>query len=91
MRTRLCEWLTVALLTSLTGHAAAADSRGSLAGTWSLDDGSEDPVRALDPRNGGDGLGRRIARSVTVFGIPVGSLPLPGDDKANEDPSHPSK
>ncbi len=91
MRTRVFEWLTVALLMSFTSHALAADSRGSLAGTWSLDDRSEDPVRALDPRNGGDGLGRRIVRGINVFGIPVGSLPLPGDDKAGEDPLSPQQ
>lgn len=91
MRTRVFAWLPVALLLSFTGPMAAAESRGSLAGTWTLDDRSEDPVRALDPRNGGDGLGKRIARSVNVFGIPVGSLPLPGDDKADEDPLSPQQ
>jgi hypothetical protein len=92
MRTLLFEWLTVALLMACTGHAAAADAHDSLAGTWSLDDGSsDDPVRAIDPRNGGDGLGRRIARSVNVFGIPVGSLPLPGDDEADEEPLSPGQ
>ena len=83
--------VTVALLL-LAGHAAAADSGPSLAGTWSLDDrSSDDPVHELDPRNGGEGLGRRIVNGATVFGIPVGSLPLPGDDEKEEDPLTPEQ
>ena len=92
MRTKAVEWLTIVLLMAAAGHAAAADARGSLAGTWSLDErASDDSVRELDPRNGGDGLGRRIASSVNVFGIPVGSLPLPGDDEADEEPLSPGQ
>jgi hypothetical protein len=75
------EWLTLALL-SAAGPVAAADSGASLAGTWLLEDrSSDDPVEELLGRQG-EGLGSRIARSVNVFGIPVGSLPLPeGDDE----------
>jgi hypothetical protein len=84
-------WLTVALML-LAGQAAAAESRDSLAGAWSLDErSSDDPVHELDPRNGGDGLARRIARGATVFGIPVGSLPLPGDEEAEEEPLSPQQ
>ena len=48
MKTRSVEWLAVALL-CLGGHAAAAaESAGSLAGTWSLDDrSSDDPVSEI--------------------------------------------
>jgi hypothetical protein len=91
MKTKAVEWLAVALL-SVAGPVAAADLGNSLAGTWSLDDrSSDDPVRELDPRNGGDGLARRIARGATVFGIPVGSLPLPGDEEAEEEPLSPEQ
>lgn len=84
MKTRVVEWLTVALL-SAAAHVAAADSGDSLAGTWLLDDrSSDDPVRELLGRQG-DGLGSRIVRSVNVFGIPVGSLPLPGDDEESNE------
>ena len=90
MRIKTVGWLAVALL--VTGPVTAADSAESLAGTWSLDDrSSDDPVQKLDPRNGGEGLGRRIASGVNVFGIPVGSLPLPGDDKAEEEPLSPEQ
>jgi hypothetical protein len=92
MRTRAVEWLAVALLLPVAGAAAAADPADSLAGTWSLDDrSSDDPVREIDPRNGGEGLGRRIANGATIFGIPVGSLPLPGDDEAEEEALSPQQ
>jgi hypothetical protein len=82
--------VTVALLL-LAGHAAAADSGPSLAGTWSLDDrSSDDPVDEIAGKHG-NGLGRQIVRSVNVFGIPVGSLPLPGDDEEKEDPLTPQQ
>ena len=91
MKTKAVSWLAGALM-AVAGHVATADSGNSLAGTWSLDDrSSDDPVHELDPRNGGEGLGRRVARSVNVFGIPVGSLPLPGDDEEEEDPLTPEQ
>jgi hypothetical protein len=69
---------------SLAGHVVAAESGDSLAGTWSLDDrASDDPVAEIDGKRG-DGLGRRIVRSVNVFGIPVGSLPLPDAEEEEE-------
>jgi hypothetical protein len=90
MRTKTVDWLAVMLM-SVASHVAAADP-ASLAGAWSLDErSSDDPVHELDPRNGGDGLGRRLVKSVNVFGIPVGSLPLPGDDEAEEEPLSPQQ
>ena len=39
-----------------------------------------------------DMLGRQIVKSVNIFGIPVGSLPLPGDEEENkEDPLTPAQ
>jgi hypothetical protein len=78
------------VLMAMAGPVTAADSDGSLAGAWSLDErSSDDPVRELQGRTGGDGLGRRIVRSVNVFGIPVGSLPLP-DGEDEEEPLAPA-
>jgi hypothetical protein len=89
MKTRAVEWLTVALM-FVAVQVAAADPDHSLAGTWSLDDrSSDDPVREIGGKHG-DGLGRRIVRNVNVFGIPVGSLPLPGDEE-EEDPLTPEQ
>jgi hypothetical protein len=90
MKTRVVELLAIALLT-LTGQAAAG-SGDSLAGTWSLDDrSSDDPVDAIEGKHG-NGLGRQIVKSVNIFGIPVGSLPLPGDDEGEkEDPPTPAQ
>jgi hypothetical protein len=90
MKTRVVEWLTVAAML-IASHVAAADAGDSLAGTWSLEErSSDDPVGEL-VGHGGDGLGRRIAQSVNVFGIPVGSLPLPGDGEAEEEPLSPEQ
>jgi hypothetical protein len=84
MKTKTLEWLAVAWMMSVGGQVAAAESTDSLSGTWSLDDrSSDDPVAEIDGKHG-DGVGRRIVRSVNVFGIPVGSLPLPGDDEEEE-------
>jgi hypothetical protein len=70
MKTKAVEWLVVALLL-LAGHVAAAGSGDFLAGTWSLDDrSSDDPVREIEGKHGGDGLGRRIVRSVNVVRHP---------------------
>ena len=92
MTKRTVELLAVALMVSVAGHGVAADSGGSLAGTWSLDDrSSDDPIDEIDGKHGGDGLGRRIVKSVNVFGIPVGSLPLPGDEEEEEDPLTPAQ
>jgi hypothetical protein len=91
MKTKAVEWLAIALM-AVAGPVAAAGSGDSLAGAWSLDDrSSDDPVHEIDPRNGGEGLGRRIVSGATVFGIPVGSLPLPGDDEEEEDPLSPEE
>ena len=91
MKTRVVALLAIALLT-LSGQASAADSGKALAGTWSLDDrSSDDPVEAIEGKHG-NGLGRQIVKSVNIFGIPVGSLPLPGDDEGEkEDPPTPAQ
>jgi hypothetical protein len=92
MRTKTFGWLATALLMSVAGQAAAADSGDSLAGTWSLDDrSSDDPVDEIQGGRHGDGLAKRIVRSVNVFGIPVGSLPLPGDGEEEEEPLSPAQ
>lgn len=76
-----------AVLMTVAEPVTAADSDGSLAGAWSLDEcSSDDPVRELQGR-AGDGVGRRIVRSVNVFGIPVGSLPLPDGEDEEEPPA----
>ena len=87
MRTKAV--VAVALLL-IAGHAAAADSGGSLAGTWSLDDrSSDDPVGEIGGKHG-NGLGRQIVRSVNVFGFPVGAV-LPGEGQEKEDPLTPQQ
>src|SRR5688572_14233589 len=92
MTKRTVKLLAVALMASVAGQGVAAESGDSLAGTWSLDDrSSDDPIDEIDGRQGGDGLGRRIVKSVNVFGIPVGSLPLPGDEEEEEDPLTPAQ
>ena len=89
MRTKRAAWLAVALI-ALAGHALAADGEHSLAGTWSLDDrSSDDPIDEIEGNH--NGLGRRIVKSVNVFGIPVGSLPLPGDEAEEEEPLTPAQ
>lgn len=91
MRTKAVEWLAVGFMMSVAGHVAAAESSDSLAGTWSLDDrSSDDPVDEIGGKHG-NGLGRQIVRSVNVFGIPVGSLPLPGDGAEEEEPLTPEQ
>jgi hypothetical protein len=80
--------LAIAVL-SAAGQAAAASA--SLAGTWFLEErSSDDPVRELLGRQGG-GLGSRIVRDVNIFGVPVGSLPLPGDDGEEEEELSPEQ
>ena len=87
MRTKAV--VTVALLL-IAGHAAAADSSHSLAGTWSLDDrSSDDPVVEIGGKHG-NGLGRQIVRSVNVFGFPVGAV-LPDEEQEKEDPLTPQQ
>jgi len=76
----------VGLLIGLCLAAALthADGDVDLTGTWVLDDSlSDDPVAVLRERSSpsGSGLGRAVVNGISVFGIPVGSLPLPsGND-----------
>ena len=91
MTKRTVGLLAVVLMASVAGHGVAAESGDSLAGTWSLDDrSSDDPIDKIDGR-GGDGLGRRIVKNVTISGFPVGSLPFPGDEKEEEEPLTPAQ
>ena len=84
MTSRTIEWLAVACMISAAGHVAA-ESDDSLVGTWSLDDrASDDPVDEIAGKHGGDGLGKRLVKSVNVFGIPVGSLPFPDGEDEDE-------
>ncbi len=52
-----------------------------LTGTWVLDKPhSDDPARPREERSsrgGGSGVVRQVVRGISVFGIPVGSLPVP--------------
>ena len=91
MTSKTVEWLAAVLFMSVAGHVAAADADASLAGTWSLDDrSSDDPIDEIGGK-GGDGLARRIVKSVNVFGIPVGSLPFPGEGQEEEEPLTPAQ
>lgn len=64
--------------------ARAAEARPDLTGSWVLDAArSDDPGAVLreEPRDASGSRGgalSRVARGVVIFGIPVGSLPLPG-------------
>jgi hypothetical protein len=82
---RAVQFLVVCALVA----GARAESQVDLTGTWLLDESlSDNPTKVLrdaSSTRGGDGIGRQIARSVSVFGIPVGSLPLPsGGDEEQE-------
>jgi hypothetical protein len=88
MKPTTLRWLLVTSMMFAVGQTAVADE-GSLAGTWLLDDrSSDDPVRELAGEHAGDGLGRRVARSVNVFGFPVGSV-IPDEEENEEDPPAP--
>lgn len=70
--------LVAVALASVGVHAALAEGGTDLSGTWMLDEIlSDDPVRVMRDGVSGDGLGRRVARGVSIFGIPVGNLPPP--------------
>jgi hypothetical protein len=67
--------------------ALAADSGASLAGVWVLDErASDDPSRVLRDGEHGGGFGSRVAGGVSIFGIPVGSLPRPEGSDDEIDP-----
>jgi hypothetical protein len=61
-----------------------------LTGTWLLDDSlSDDPalvVREESSQGGGSGIGRSVVRGINIFGIPVGSLPLPSGSSDESSP-----
>jgi hypothetical protein len=83
---RAAQFVVVCVLAA----GARAEGELDLTGTWLLDESlSDNPTKVLrdaSSARGGDGIGRQIVRSVSVFGIPVGSLPLPsGGDDEEED------
>jgi hypothetical protein len=80
---RSCRAVSLALpiaALALAGAAAAADPP-DLTGTWSLEKRrSDNPARPRteeSKKKGGSGAAKQVARGISVFGIPVGSLPLP--------------
>ena len=76
--------LAITLAAAMAARAAADDAT-ALAGIWTLDTrASDDPVRVLRDGDHGDGIGRRVARGVSIFGIPVGSLPRSAGDEPVE-------
>lgn len=75
----------VALTLLLVGAAGAGDE-ASLVGAWTLDRReSDDPQRMLRDGESGNGFGSRVVRGVSIFGIPVGSLPRPERTDDEED------
>ena len=90
--------LTFSVLVAISLVSVRAGDPGDLSGTWtSNEELSDDPASILrDAANDGagssGGLLRRITRSVSVFGIPVGSLPLPSGSSApsadEDEPTH---
>ena len=84
MRTTMAALLAITLAAAMAARAAADDAT-ALAGIWTLDTrASDDPVRVLRDGDHGDGIGRRVARGVSIFGIPVGSLPRSAGDEPVE-------
>jgi hypothetical protein len=72
----------LALLTFFTiGAAAQPAAHPNLTGTWALDkphsDNPAHPREQSSSHSGGSGIGRSVIKGINVFGIPVGSLPLP--------------
>ena len=87
---RAAQFMVVCVLAA----GARAEGELDITGTWLLDKSlSDNPTKVLrdaSSTSGGDGLAKRIARSVSVFGIPVGSLPLPsGGDEEEGDADDP--
>lgn len=76
----------VVLAAFLTSYAWAGGD-AALTGTWTLDRReSDDPERVLRDGERGGGFGSRVARGVSIFGIPVGSLPRP--ERTEKDEEH---
>ncbi len=63
------------------GAVAQPAPHPNLTGTWVLDKShSDNPARPREEKSassGGSGIGRQVIKGINVFGIPVGSLPLP--------------
>jgi hypothetical protein len=61
--------------------SAQAANRPDLTGTWELDASrSDDPgllQKESESSGGGTGVARRVMNGISVFGVPVGQLPLP--------------
>lgn len=75
--------LAATLMTAALPGGARGDEAPTITGNWILDESrSDDPAKAVreaSTQSGHkpDGALRRFARSVRIFGIPVGGLPLP--------------
>jgi hypothetical protein len=86
MRTLMTAIVSLATL-SAWPSAVPAQGGDGLAGVWTLDErASDDPVRVLRDGERGGGFGSRMARGVSIFGIPVGSLPKPEGSDDEVDP-----
>jgi hypothetical protein len=74
------------LLLMSAGVVAQPAGPPDLTGTWVLDKPhSDDPARPREERSsrgGGSGVARQVVRGISVFGIPVGSLPVPAGHEA---------
>jgi hypothetical protein len=78
----LCVRATLAVLASLTFTASAQPGGPpDLTGTWAIvKSQSDNPARPRtedSSKKSGSGVARQVARGISVFGIPVGSLPVP--------------
>jgi hypothetical protein len=72
--------LAVPLLAALALGAAHAASHPDLTGTWVLDASRSDDPEATQQQHessAGSGVARRVMEGISVFGVPVGQLPLP--------------
>jgi hypothetical protein len=83
--------LVVQVIAVIAAGAVQAASPPDLTGTWELDaTRSEDPRLAQkehESSGGGTGVAKRVMDGISVFGVPVGQLPLPS--KAEPEPLEP--
>lgn len=72
--------LSLLVLSTFSASAQPAD-RPDLTGTWVIEKRQSDnparPRTETPEKKGGSGIAREVVRGIRVFGIPVGSLPLP--------------
>jgi hypothetical protein len=80
----------VAVALAATGAIAfSAEDGAGLSGTWTLEErSSDDPVRELRGSGSGgegSGVGKEIARGISIFGVPVGGIAFPEESVDDED------